>query len=311
MLREAKKEINEMLSLIDRMDHHYTGYEAQVLKEDIDELDARGREDIPVSEFPKEVQKIKGGIRSTIGYVSSANLNIPQVKKLNPATNRQKSYPDWDTFGKQIGVQDEITGVIKFSSYRLNWRSPENMRKHYNKSYVEPVNGFRAEVGLAPMDKRSKTTPTDANGDPTATFQDTGKAVIVSHYYLIGSDGRIMREITADELKPYFKEYAPTGSAELKKLGKSDEEIKAYSDKIAALKFRYTHFNYSSIVYVITSIGGVKKRFFNPNVSDMIKDVSIDPSEFISMARSMYKLDLENTNDSEVGEVADEYPDED
>lgn len=314
MIREAKRELNEMLNLMERMENHYTGYEVEMMKEGIEELDARGREDIPVKYFPSEILKVKGGTKCTIGYVSSANLDVPQIKKVNPDTNRMKNFPDWATFGKNIGAQEEIGGVIKFARYTINWRSDENMRKHYNKKYVEPVNLIRSRYGLAPIAKRPKQLrpqDSDENGFPTFTNQDTGKGSCVAQYFLIGTDGHIIKEISASELAPYFKKYSASGVADLKKLNKSDAEIKAYADEISQLKFRYTRFNYSSIAYVIATIDGVKKRFFNSELSDDIRGTGVNPAEFIEMARKMYKLDLEKTANDTAGEFDDEYPDED
>lgn len=311
MDRATKIELDKMNSFFDRMNGHYMPFEVEAINESIEELDARGREDIPVSDFPSQIQNVRGGTKCTIGYVSSANLEIPQIKKQNPATGRMKNYPDWGTFGKNIGVDKEIAGVIKFARYSINWRSPENMRKHYNKMYVEPANAIRSKYGLAAMEKRprqDRPQDIDANGLPTYMNQDTGKGTCVSQYFLVGADGKIIQEISASELAPYFKKYSPSGVADLRKLNKSDEEIKAYVDEIAALKFRYTRFNYASIAYVITTIGGVKKRFFNSELSDDIKGTGVNPTEFIEMAKHMYKVDLEKTENDPDGEFEDEYP---
>ena len=316
MIKEAKRELKEMMNLIDRMDNHYTIFEAEKLNEEVDELDARGRQDIPVSDFPSEIQKVKGGTKCTIGYVSSAKLDIPQIKKVNPATNRMKNYPDWATFGKNFGVQEEIGGVIKFARYSINWRSPENMRKHYNARYVSRINPINRAFGLPeiqPMKRKDRPQDLDANGDRLYTNQDTGAGSCETHYYLVATDGHIIKEISASDLVPYFKKYSTTGVAELRKMNASDEVIQDYikQRKTAEEGFRYTRFNYSSIAYVITSINGEKKRFFNDELSDDIKGTGVNPAEFIEMAKKMYKLDLEKTANDANGEFDDEYPDED
>ena len=60
---------------------------------------------------------MKGGCFATIGYVTGANLAIPQVKRKNPETGRMKGYDDYETFGKQLGYNGEVGGVIKLTSY--------------------------------------------------------------------------------------------------------------------------------------------------------------------------------------------------
>lgn len=305
MDRRTKIEIDKMNALFERMNGHYTYLEAQAINENIEELDARGREDIPVADFPSEIQKIKGGTKCTIGYVSSANLDIPQIKMKNPETNRMKNYPDWPTFSKNIGVEG-VGGVIKFSRYCFNWRGPENMRKHYNLNYVTPVNDIRAKRGLAPIEKRPRLNAVDGEeGLPSYSMQDTGKGTTVSKYFLIGTNGHIIKEISYEELKPYFKKSSTSGVADLRKMNASDAEIKAYENEIAALKFSYRRFNFSSIAYVITTIGGVKKRFFNDELSSDIRGTGVNPEEFIQMAKNWYKLDVEKTK-NEAGEEFDD-----
>lgn len=315
MIREAKIELNKMLSLIDRMENHYTGYELDAINEGIEELDARGRVDIPVADFPSEIKKVKGGTKCTIGYVSSAKLDIPQIKKKNPDTNRMKNYDDWETFGKSFGIQEEIGGVIKFTRYSINWRSPENMRKHYNKKYVEPINGLNANFGLQPIEKKGRQNrPQDVNsaGEELFTMQDTAGGSQEVHYYLMAKDGHIIKELEINDLIPYFKKYSTTGVAELRKMNASDDVIKDYVTQRQNIEkgFRYTRFNYSSIAYAIATIGGVKKRFFNDELSKDILETGVNPDEFLDIARKMYKLDLEKTANDSDGEFDDEYPDE-
>lgn len=310
MDKSTRIELDKMHSLFERMDKHYTQLEVDAINESIEELDARNREDIPVSQFPLEIQKVRGGTWCTIGYVSAANLNYPMEKRINPETKRMKSYPDFATFGKNLGVQDEITGVIKFSRYVIKWRSVPSMAKHYLKKYVEPVNAIRRKYGLADIERQQPSAQgTGVMQIPTYTNQDTaGGGKCYTQYFLIGKDGNILREATAQELAPYFKKYSPVGVSDLKKMNRSDEEIKAYSDEIAKLNFKYTRFNYASIVYVITTIGGVKKRFFNPELTDDVKGTGVNPQEFLSMAKKMYKIDLEKASaeTTNTGEFNDE-----
>lgn len=310
MNKETKREINEMLFLMERMDKHYTGLDVETLKENIDELDARDRRDMSPAEFFNMGEHIKGGIKSTIGYVTAAELNVPKIKKINPATNRMKDFNDWDTFGKNIGIADKIGGVIKFSRYTFNWRSVEGMKNHYQTNYVEPVNKIRAQYGIAPIQPRQN------NNNPLMTdtgtpkpqsvlgqgyfMQDTGGKDChkIVEYFLVGTDGKIIKypgtqdgEIPVDILKVYFKKYAPVGVSDLRKMNASDETIEEYAAKLAEIKFRYTRLNTGSIVYVITNINGEKLRFFNDNLADDIKEIKIDPQEYLNLAKHLYQLD--------------------
>lgn len=311
MDKRTKQEIDKMHLLMERMDKHYTSFQAEALMEEIEELDARDREDMLPSEFFNMADNIQGGIKSTIGYVSSANLNIPQVKRLNPDTNRMKNFDDWDSFGKSLNVSDKISGVIKFSRYTFNWRGKESMGKHYENDYVAPVNDIRSRYGIAPISNQHQqqqptalsTLNTPKQGSvlgPGFFMQDTGGKDChkVVQYFLIGEDGKIIKyqgttdgDIPADKLKNFFKKYLPAGISDLRKMNASDETIKAYSEELAKIPFKYTRFNVGSVAYVITTINGVKKRFFNPNLSEEIKGLKIDPQEYISLAKKLYKID--------------------
>ena len=314
MYKETKKEINDMLFLMERMDKHYTGLEVEALKESVEELDARDRKDMLPTQFFNMAEEIPGGTKSTIGYVSAANLNVPQVKKVNPDTNRMKNYDDWDSFGKAINAPGEIGGVIKFARYTLNWRGKDAMHSHYMDNYVTPVNAIRGKYGIAAITPQaspaqpSNPSPTNGLGAPNGGsllgpgffMQDTGGKDChkVVQYFLIGKDGKILKwagtkdgEVPVDVLKNYFKKSAPVGVADLRKMNATDETIERYCNEIAAVKFRYTRFNTGSIVYVITNINGEKLRFFNDNLSNDIKEINIDPQEFLTLAKHLYKID--------------------
>lgn len=321
-----KNQLNEMISLINRMEKPQSGW-ATLLNEGMDELDARGREEVPTDKFFDMVANVHGGWKTTIGYISKANLAIPQVKRLNPQTKRMKNYDDWDSFGQAMGEEKEIVGVIKFGCYTFNWRSPMSMNKHYNKNYVDVANPIRADYGLSPMERRKGYTSTadygkggisvyngtnDALSTHSYSPQDLGGKDVSKKeitYYLIFSDGTMKPVDDINKLVPYFKQRSISGVSELRKLGKSDEEIKAYADKIAAIPFKYTNFEHSSIVFVITKVDGKPSCFFNQNLTSTIQDIPVDPTAFINIVKEKYKLEQQNMSD-DLGEFDDDIPDE-
>lgn len=310
MNRETKREIEQMNLLMERMENRYTLNQVNMINERLNELDANDREEVDTADFFDMISSMKGGAKSTIGYVSVAKLNVPQVKRLNPATNRQKNFDDWQSFGNQLGIEGNIVGVIKFASYTLNWRSPESMTKHYNDDYKTPANTIRAKYGLDPISNRDSHTENLNFGSGVAVYkgdnvekqgnsysmQDTGGKGTKSsaEYYAVFDDGSI-KLIDKEKLDPFFKTSSVDGVSALKKLNADDATIKAYSDEIAALNFRYMKFLHSSIVYVITSINGVKKRFFNKNLSSCLQGIDVDPSIFLSLAKKKYNVDDEQT----------------
>jgi len=342
MNRENKIELAKMQSLMERMDGHYSKEQSnrlledvlkrnKVIKESLDELDANDRDDVDTNEFFDMISSMKGGAKASIGYISGAKLNVPQIKKLNPETKRMKSFDDYDAFGKQLGETEKVTGVIKFACYLLNWRSPENMRKHYNTNYVDKVNSIRDTYGVAHMSRRKPYTQTADYGNGISIYngdneklkghsysqQDIGKLTSKEKdvkYYLIGENGNILREVSMEELKPYFKASSVEGIKAFRDMQKSDEEIAAYAKQIAELNFRYTSFEHSSIVFVITKINGEKKRFFNKNLVSTIKGFNINSEEFINLAKKKYNIENQKVNNDinnemGLGEFDDEFTD--
>ena len=59
------------------------------------------------------LDQIKGGAIITIGYVTGANLDVPKIKKKNPATNRMKGYDDYSMF--QNEGENEIGALVKIT----------------------------------------------------------------------------------------------------------------------------------------------------------------------------------------------------
>jgi len=343
MDKGTRKQLVLMQSLMERMDKHYTKYEAKahtnlkLLNEGLDELDASNRKEVDTNEFFDMIANMPGGAKASFGYVSAANLNTPTVKKINPETNKMKSYPDWASFGETLGVGDKLGGVIKFACYTLNWRSPGNMAKHYNKDKVDPVNALRDKYGVEHIKHRPKPTTTTIDygkgisgyaGDReelkgnTYSEQDTaGKDVQKKvYYYLVDVNGNIIKEVSVDELKPYFKERGVEGIKAFRAMAaasnKTEEEMmqlfNEYSAEILKMQVNYRRFEHSSVVYVITTVDGEKKRFFNRNLRNCIRGININPAEFEKLARQRYNIADAQTKAEDLGEFPDDladYPD--
>ena len=339
MDKGTRKQLVEMQSLMERMDKHYTKDQAtqhlktKLINEGLDELDATGRQDVDTNDFFDMVSRMKGGTRASFGYVSVADLNTPTTSIINPKTNRPNKVNDWAAFGKQIGETDNtVGGVIKFVMYTLNWRSPHNMAQHYNKNYVGPVNSLRDKYGVEHI-KHREVPPIKTNDYGISAYagekeelkgntysqQDikTANTKKETHYYLVNTEGNIIREVSVDELKPYFKEKGVDGIKAFRKLvtdGKATEEemlnmFKEYGVELNNLNFDYRTFIHSHIVYIITSINKEKKRFFNRQLSDCVKGININPQEFINLAKKMYRIADESTDVSDLGEFDSEFPD--
>lgn len=258
----------------------------------------------------EELFDILAGMRpgryATIAYVSSANLSIPQVKRKNPETNRMKNFDDWESFGKELGVKDNIAGVVKLTRYTLNWSSADNFAKQYG-DYKKGYDEIRQKYGLEASGNRESTHQRVqfGKGDDVKVYkgdnedlannsyteQNVYGAKVSTGYYLIRNDGSVIKELSNDDVKKYLKTRETAGVAALRKLGKDDATIQQYVNDIKNLKMNYVKFEASSILYIVTTVGTEKVMFINDHISRKLNDVVIAPDTFIQIATDKYNQD--------------------
>lgn len=258
------------------------------------------------NEFFDILSSMKGGCFATIGYVTGANLTIPQVKKKNPETGRMKGYDDYETFGKELGHDGEVGGVIKLTSYTLNWSTPESIGKAYKK-YKADANNIRSEFGLEPMQDRESYKSTQEYGDNgistysgnnddlklhSYTAQNVHNARTKGIYYLISTEGKVIRELDKSELLSYFKKKSEmSGVSALRKMGATEERIQEFIDKMNELKMSYKNFEASSILYMVATVNGEKIVYINENLTQSVRGINIIPAEFTKIAKERYNID--------------------
>lgn len=259
------------------------------------------------SEFFDILSSMKGGCFATIGYVTGANLSIPQVKRKNPETGRMKGYDDYESFGKALGHDGEVGGIIKLTSYTLNWSTPESLGKAYKK-YKADANNIRSEFGIEPIQDRDSYKSTQAYGNNgvsvysgnnedlglhSYTAQNIHNARIKGMYYLVGTDGMVMREVDKSELISYFKKKSEmSGVSALRKMGATEERIKEYIDRMNGLGMSYKNFEASSILYMVATVNGEKIVYINENLTQSVRGINIVPAEFTKIAKERYKIDF-------------------
>ena len=258
-------------------------------------------------EFFDILSSMRGGCFATIGYVTGANLSIPQVKRRNPETNRMKGYDDYETFGRELGHDGEVGGIIKLTSYTLNWSTPENIGKAYKK-YKNDANAIRGEFGLEPIQDRDSYKSTQAYGDNgvstysgnnadlalhSYTAQNIHNARIKSMYYLVDMEGMVMREVNKNELVSYFKKLPEvSGVPALRKMGADEERIKQYIERMNGLGMNYKVFESSSILYMVATVNGEKIVYINENLTQSVRGINIVPAEFTKIAKERYEIDF-------------------
>lgn len=258
---------------------------------------------------------MKGDVRMCVGYMSVAKLNIPQVQRINPLTNRKKKYDDWETFGKELGIGGEIAGIIKISKYhKFNYVRPEDLKARYAK-YRDDKDAIKLRYGLATTNKDSKlgkfTTKQEYGNNGIEIYsgdnedksgnsymsQNVHGAKITSIYCLVNTKGNIIKMLTKNDLLNYLKPYSNSDVNALKKLGKDEGEIKRFLDEVGQLKMSYQKFESSKILYIAAKSDDFGKfTYINTNMPNVIDGVTVNPQEFINIAAKQYKIDMSNLN---------------
>lgn len=220
------------------------------------------------NEFFNELSKIENSVKLFISYLSKEPLDLlPKNKRKNPETNRMKNYPDFELLQNELGIKENISEVIKITNYsNLQYVRPDILAKKYAvfRSKKDEIN---EKYGLNSTNKESnigKYSSLDESGS-TKTYcgentdkigkiyfpQNTYGAIIETLYYAVDENDNIIIEIKKDSISKYIKKRNPDGVDALKRLGKTEEEIKNYLSEIDSLKMRYQQFDSSKISNII------------------------------------------------------------
>ena len=308
-----KETIGKIRSLMERVEGDMSPFEASVNEQmHIDEAlnEAEKRTFVGPNELFDTISELKSNARVCVGYITGAKLNYPTVKRKNPETNRMKTYDDFETFGKNLGVEEEIVGVVKISRYHgFNFRSHDDVNSNYSK-FAEFEDDLRTRYDMPPINRGSgrgqytskqeygKNGITTYSGNDevkmgrTYNRQNIHGATVDSIYCLIGTDGNCIKELTRNELLDYITPREVNGVSILRKLGREEEEIQRYIEEYKSLKMNFISFINDKVLYVAGSTEN-KERFtyFNNDFPTEVDGVKINPQEFKEKALKLFKID--------------------
>lgn len=305
-------EVAKIRSLMERMNLKMTPYESMLNERKLIQESNAPRILKSSQDFFKILSEQKSGRFVTFGYVSSAKLNLPKYQKINPKTKRKNSYDDYNALREPLNYNGEITGILKFSSYTVNWQIPSKAHEDYI-NFSKEIENINQSFGLPPTQKKQndkrnyvkiqnygdngialKKEPNEKGITHSYHRQNIYNARIKETYYLIGENGNIVREVNKEELKDFLQKEPVEKENILRKMGADEKTIQAYIDKILSLKFKYRTFVDKSFVYIITTIDGEKIAYMNDNLSEIIDNINIIPSEFMEIAKEKYQIDANN-----------------
>jgi len=209
--------------------HYYGDGDSKLILESIMEDGTRVLK--TPNEFVDLMSEMTGGRKFvSFGYISGASLNVPQVKKLNPATNRMKNFDDYDEMGRQLGYEDGIGGVIKFTRLLVNFQTQDEVGKDYGE-FKQKSGQVRASFGVPEIKKKENdyTSNIDygSNGlkgyggtdddkkdhmyvDQNVYSAYNSKGSVErksSTYYIIGKDGKVLEACDKDRVAELFEKF--------------------------------------------------------------------------------------------------------
>ena len=315
-IMDYKRDLGKMISLIERIEGNMTPRQAMLNEEKCinEAVASKPRVILSINKFFEGIDKLKGGGISTFGYVTSANLNLPTVKRRNPDTNRMKSYPDYSGFNSE----HEIAALIKITAYNFPFRHRKSVNDEYYNRYRPAFNSIRAEYGLDPVKdspgytRHTEWGPSVYNGENDElrshsywpqNLAQVNREQTHKYIYIVDKDGHIVNDkplLKDDEILPYVKQYNVDGVAALRKMGVDEERIKEYIQKVKDLKFSYKNFESNSILWAkATDEDGVSLFYFNPKMERAVDSIMLRAEDFRPIVRELCQEDMARFEEEE------------
>ena len=245
------------------------------------------------NEFFDFLNGIQAGQWITLGYVTPAKVNVPKGYRINPETHRKNQFDDWDAFGKQYNLEN-VTGVIKLSTYHFQWQDSEEVGKKYD-TWKSDRDRLRQQYGLETRKATYSTKKVDYgkgisgyDGDNEKlaghTYSNFNMFNIIpktSAYYII-SNGELV-EVDKSELDLLPPSIDKT-IQNLLSAGASQSEVACLS------AFNYRRLEHSKILFLCATSDKDPKLFINTSLSDTIsKGLHVEPNALIQIAKDKYQ----------------------
>lgn len=264
-----------------------------------------------VDEMFDILSSMNAGKFATICYVNVASLlrtkRSIDMEKFGQdlENNRREGDSFWYDPLKKFHSDDSVKknpiyAIISVTRYNLNWSTEESYNKNFKK-YMDAKNAIdkRWEIYKEPEDRKpggfSKVNSmgisvgnTDNTVNRAYIHQNTYNAKKITTYYVVNEDGKIQGEIPYEAIRSILSKKTKSGINALKKLNKSDEEIKQYLDEIDSLKFNIGTFLVDKILYIVATVNGEKIFFINDRLPSEIANINVDSQSFIDMVRELF-----------------------
>lgn len=292
-----KDALVEVKSLMERMEDLPGGYTG-LIKECVDEATCKWRDVTGPEEFYNILKGVSDGKMVTFGYVNAAKIVIPQIKRVNPETNRMKNFDDFDTLGKNLGVEKKFNGVIKLSIYNFPWQTEEKVKNQYDAFKAkrdELAQKYGVEIGKARygtenIDYGNKGGISSYNGDNAeltghtyTNLNTNGIMPISTKYYLVMEDGGL-QEISEEKLEKIPHKPSETIVDRLIAAGATETEIEPLKT------MNYQRFEHSHMLFFsATPDTGIPTVYINFKLSNKIGGITMASTDaIVQLAKDRY-----------------------
>lgn len=320
MSRTLKNEsIDKMLNLLGRIDNNYKMLtETKMLMED-KEIVKNVYYD--PGQFLDFLESLKDTTIINIAIVQAGDLDLPKVKRKNPATNRMKTYNDYSSFNME--GQEDVAAIAKVTRYNIMYRKQNELNREYGE-HKKKLSDLNVKYGLNPIGSRESYKEKTGYGDEAHIYKGNNQekqgtlymAINTARvmgkdpeakYYLIDANGRLVgkdkldkdnnpigtKEPMSDELLSQYPQKRKGNSyvEALRRMGKDETIVKQYIEELKALgpmKYRNPTFDHILWCCATPQDGGEASIFVNKNLSRNIDGVDIDAASFESIVKGIY-----------------------
>lgn len=299
---EKRNQLNEMKSLIDRMNNPRTGWGTLLNENAIEEVSTKWRQVVGPEEFYDILTGVPQARKVTFGYVTAAKIEVPKGKRLNPATNRMNQFDDYGALGQNLGVEGTLTGVIKLAIYNMSWQTEDSVNKAYGdwKSTRDELGAkYGVEFGKAKyqtnkMEFGNNGGVSAYNGDNQENIGHTytnlnmnGIYPLDTSYYLVMEDGSL-QPIDASKLTMLASKSKESTIDKLMAAGATEEEV-ASLKTMNYQRFEHSHLLFFSANPTEGNNAGIPSLFINTQLSAKIGNFTAASTEqIINLAKERY-----------------------
>lgn len=282
-----------------------------------------------INELIDIMSSIRGGVFANICYMSAAkigktlsgkNIDIEQFGndldnyRIDGDDETYNTLKQYQQGGSSRKNKFPYAGIVKMTTFEINWQSEENYNKNFHK-YATERDKLLAQYGASinKRDEKHDEMVSYGNGVSVGATPNTlGKmyshqnsATIRnsnSEYFIVDENGDLKGGVSFNAIKQLVSTSAPDGVSALKKVGASEEEIKKYVQDLKQLKFGVLKLMYDSILFIVAKVNGENIVYINSNLSNRIGSgsyvVDINPQVFMDKANEKFADCVQNLSES-------------